>query len=185
MKHDLAIAPFLQNRFQLFFWAIVPFIFVSGGVATNADGPSKSRYTLKATGDFSNELSGIVDFETFLEKGVSGAVFTTVKLNFKYPHDTQRNALEFLISKPYNEIKISPGSYGIAKDINGFLNCFDGAFGFANINEFGEVPFFTTKGRITLKQVSSDDLSGKIAVYLKNAAGKTIYVSGNFDANKR
>lgn len=185
MKHDLPIAPVLSNRFQLFFWAIVPFIFVSGGVATNADDASTGRYVLKATGDFSNDLYGAIDFETFLEKGINGDIFSTLKLNFKYPKNTQNNAFEFLISKPHKEVKIATGSYGIAKDINGFLNCFDGAFGFANIKEFGEVPFFTTKGRITLTQVSSDHLSGNIAVYLKNAEGKTIYVSGSFDANER
>lgn len=171
------------------FWTLLLFFLVSGGMGEDnaplPEGLPNGRYDLKASGDYSENFSGIVDYEIFMEKAVSGKSYATLKLNFRHWRNPDKNAFEFIISKPSTEIKIMPGSYGIATSINGFLNCFDGAFGYANGKELGETPFFSRKGRITIQQMGPFGLKGTIAVYLSNPAGKTIYISGGFVAPKK
>lgn len=170
------------------FWVMIPFFFVSSGVGDTHFGEDillNGQYTLRTSGDFSKELTGIVDFETSMETSVNGSLFSTLKLNLKNRGHAPLHSLEFLISEKNKGNRIPEGSYGIIQDIDGFLNCFDGAFGFANINDLGEAPFFAHKGKIIINRLDKNGIRGAISVNLKNLYGKRIYVTGSFIATKK
>lgn len=182
------MSPIFFKTIKMAFWAIVPFFFISRGLGGNGFKEKvllEGSYTLKTSGDFNKELAGIVDFETSIETSVNGSQFSTLKLNLKNKNRYPLHSLEFLISKQNKENRIPIGSYGIVHNIDGFLNCFDGAFGFANINDLGEAPFFAHKGKIIINKFSNNSMRGTISVSLKNLYGKRIYVTGSFIALKK
>ncbi len=163
-------------------------IIVSGGV----EGPEnrdivllEGRYIIKSSGDFNKELKGYINFETSKERSANGKNFSTLKLYLKNEDKSPKHSLEFLISKQNQDKYIPVGSYSIVKDIDGFLNYFDGVFGFANIRDLGEAPLFAHKGKITIDHFDDNSLSGLLTVNLQSSGGKRIYVTGSFVATKR
>ena len=92
--------------------------------------------------------------------------------------------MDFLISKKNASHKISPGTYKVTNDSDGFLNYFEGIFGYANINESGEMPFFTNEGEIKIKYIDSKTVHGFLKLYLDNANNESIHIEGNFIAKK-
>ncbi len=164
-------------------------IIVSGGVKSPENNDIvllEGRYLIKSSGDFNKELKGYINFETSKEKSANGKNFSTLKLDLKNEDKSPKHSLEFLISKQ-NQDKHIPvvGSYSIVKDIDGFLNYFDGVFGFANIRDLGEAPLFAHKGKITIDHFDDNCLSGLLTVNLQNSGGKRIYLTGSFVATKR
>jgi hypothetical protein len=95
------------------------------------------------------------------------------------------HSLGFLICDQDNAKEIQRGSYKVPGKIEGFLNYFDGVFGFANIKALGEQPFFAESGRIVIADVGSVILHGKIDVQLENPEGKRLSIKGNFTAIRR
>lgn len=163
-------------------------IIVSGGVERpdNRDVVLlEGRYMLKSSGDFNNELKGHINFETSKEKSANGKKFSTLKLSMKNEDKSPKHSLEFLISKQNSDQYIPIGSYSIAKDIDGFLNYFDGVFGFANIKDLGEAPLFAHKGKIIIGHFDDNSLSGLLTVDLQSSVGKRVYLTGSFVATKR
>jgi len=75
--------------------------------------------------------------------------------------------MELLISKQNQSISIKKGKYGVAEDIEGFLNDFDGVFGFANVGSIGEEPFFAKKGSVVITQLTELGLRGNINITFK------------------
>lgn len=180
--------PTFFKTLKMAFWAIIPFFFVSSGVGENNLGENTllvGRYTLKTSGDFSEELKGTADFETSIETSVKGGLFSTLKLNLKNIEHAPLHSLEFLISKQNKENRIPVGTYGIVRDIDGFLDCFDGAFGYANISDLGEAPLFAHDGKVIIHRYDKNGVRGAISVNLKNIYGKRIYVAGSFIALKK
>lgn len=178
----------LYKTVKLIFWAIAPFLFVSSGVdGAYVEEPllKEGGYLLKTSGDFNRELVGEIFFDTYLETSVSGKTFSTLRLNLKNEDNTPLHTLEFLISKQNDKRGVSTGSYTIIPQIDGFLKCFDGAFGVANIVALGEVPFFARKGKIVIGQIEKNRIKGVISAHLHSPNGKRIFVSGNFSAVKK
>ncbi len=166
-------------------WAIVPLFFISSGTwdSYNKDNEAATIDTLRISGDFNMALKGEVYFETALETASDGTPFSTLKLNLK--NHKESHSLGFFISKQNHSKQITMGTYKVLEHIDGFLNYFDGVFGFAHIKELGELPFFAHKGKITIFHVGKDSLRGQLAVVLENPNGQRIDVTGNFTALKQ
>ena len=163
-------------------------IVVSGGVESPENKDIvllEGRYVIKSSGDFNKELKGYINFETSKEKSANGKNFSTLKLYLKNEDKSPKHSLEFLISEQNRDKNIPVGSYSIVKDIDGFLNYFDGAFGFANIRDLGEAPLFARKGKITIYHFDENSLNGLLSVNLQSYGGKRVYLTGSFVATKR
>lgn len=141
-------------------------------------------YELRSTGNLNQNLNGVVNFETAIERTNEGIPFSTLRLKLGCEKGNSNHFIEFLISKENMDEYISKGSYQISKESDGLLHNFDGVFGFADIQELGELPFFANDGEISIDYGDEKRLQGTISIGLSNANGKSIKLNGNFVALK-
>ena len=92
------------------------------------------------------------------------------------------HSFNLYIADQNNSSSVKQGNYMIPENINGFIHQFQGAFGVANITEFGELPFFSERGQITVSLVDQESLAGHLQLSLSNALGEIIEVQGKFVA---
>lgn len=166
-------------------WAIV-LIFLVSEIKLNNNVIDENffhgDYSLQATGNLNQKLVGVVNFETAIETANNGDTFSVLKLNLGNTEEELNHSMEFLIAKENRTKHISKGTYQVLRDVDGFLNYFDGVFGFANIDTLGELPFFAKSGEIRIESIDQDELVGTLRLLLKNTNGKSIRLKGNFVA---
>ncbi|NJB71660.1 hypothetical protein GGR42_002122 [Saonia flava] len=169
-------------------WLLALVLFTSGkstGVLPGAK-LEIGNYVINASGDLQKEFQGEIEFEEVIIKSIKGVEYSTLRLNLKNRLNGQVHSMQFLISKERkNKNNIREGVYRVGNHIEGFINCFDGVFGFANIKSFGELPFFANSGKIRIEHVGQDVLKGSIAVTMKNTNNNEINIQGSFSANKK
>ena len=94
------------------------------------------------------------------------------------------HALDFYIADQNNHNGVEQGNYPITENIEGLFKEFRGVFGFAEIDQLGELPYFTEEGRITINKIQKETLTGHLQLTLSNNNGETIRVEGKFIAPK-
>ncbi|MEH6679714.1 MAG: hypothetical protein V7724_04160 [Sediminicola sp.] len=169
-------------------WALLPLLLISNSALLGDfkgmhgfDGNS----SLMATGDYSNELNGEVSFETSIATSSDNGRFFTLQLDLSSEGSEEgQDDFGFLISHKMGSEKLGVGTFQVVPEPEGFINQFNGVFGFANIRSLGEVPFFAENGSITIFYVDKGTAIGAIAVNLRNAEGKHVKVVGNFKAHR-
>jgi hypothetical protein len=119
-----------------------------------------------------------------VETAADGTQVSTLRLTLQNSKNVTAHTLNFLISRENESRQLSTGTYKISKNIDGFLNHFDGVFGFANIGILGELPFFAEQGKITVFETGKDNMRGTIDISLKNANGNQLTLRGNFLADR-
>ncbi|QLG45149.1 hypothetical protein [Costertonia aggregata] len=170
---------------KISFWVLVPLLFFSNGTLNTPVDPidlENGSYVFTTTGDFDKKLKGDINFESKIEIDSDGTPFSTLQFNLQNKATAHGHAFGFLVSKAGTNEGITKGTYKVAKNIDGFLNCFDGVFGFADIAGLGETPFFARNGKITISHFNDKVISGFITITLQNTNGKNITVKGNFTA---
>ncbi len=168
-------------------WVLVPTLFISGTKLENQPGSSMLNdgdYTMQITGNLNNQLSGEVNFETAIETTSKGISFSTLKLKLDNKEQVLPHSMEFLISKENMTAILPTGTYKVSEKQEGFLNYFDGVFGFANINALGEVPLFAKNGEIQIDYLDNSTVKGTLNVTMSNTIGNAIQIRGNFVATK-
>lgn len=175
---------YILKSLKIGFWFLTPILFIS-----NADVEPKEvsndfqgRYTLDVSGAFQQSLNGTVSFETILGSTNEGKRYSSLALKFKNGDPTQEHEMEFLITKQDRSEKLATGKYKLSQNTEGFLDSFEGVFGYANIDLFSEIPFFTSEGKLVITQIGESNLRGYVDVTLKNNSGEEIVVMGNFNA---
>lgn len=165
---------------------LISLLFVSNGaieVSSDIVVNNPGTYSLTVGGDLNRDITGVVTFESSVETKKNSTSFSTLKLNFKKDYN-EHQALGFLISKEGTNEGVDAGVYEITKDIDGFLNRFDGVFGFANIDRENEEPFFAETGRIRIYRNYENVVVGTITVMFKNSNQRKITLEGDFTAIK-
>ena len=104
------------------------------------------------------------------------------ELNFRDNANPAKIPIQFLISVDPDEQSISTGTYNISRYISGFMNNFDGVFGYANLNMLGERPFFTRKGQLVITEKNNELVSGTLDVFLEAVNGESLHLQGSFRA---
>ncbi|NAS10826.1 hypothetical protein [Poritiphilus flavus] len=170
--------------------SIVSLIFVSYIPASSESGyihvfPIEGSYELNTDGVYHLQLRGESYFEIGTEKTASGKPFKVIKLNLKSGEGHADHSLGFVISQKGENTISLPGTFQVNEKIDGFLDSFEGVFGFANIPDLGEQPFFAKRGKITISKTGLDKLGGRIDVRLVNPEGKQLIIKGNFTAIPR
>ena len=170
---------------RMLFWTVMPMLFVSHNPIeerTIIQSISNAGYRLMATGDLQEELKGDFNFETNVKIANDGTKFSTLVLRLE--NDRMDHAVEFLISKKDRDANEFRGTYEVSENINGFLNPFEGVFGYADIEELGELPFFAANGEVNIEEIDGALLTGTLSVTLKNATGAMINLKGSFASQK-
>lgn len=172
---------------KLVLWVLVPTIFISG---TKLDEEAvfatwvEEGYSIEISGDLNNNLNGIVDFETAIEKTSKGISFSTLILKLDNKDSVFPHSIEFLISLENTTDIIPVGTFKVSRDHDGFLNNFEGVFGFANINVLGELPLFAQSGEIRIDHLDDTSLKGTLSIHMGNTMGKSVQINGSFIATK-
>lgn len=141
------------------------------------------EHSLRATGHLNEIFKGVMRFETMSEKAANGNSFAVLRLRMDHESEHPEYAMEFVISDMNDLSAISAGTYRIAKDDYGLLSYIDGLFGFANIKDLGELPFFVHNGQITIVQSDAERIKGSMNVTMENNDGKKFQLSGDFIAS--
>jgi len=176
---------YIHKSLKISFWILLPLLFISGTKGSpdfHVSNYFEGSYELQATGALEQQLCGIVYFENTLETNTQGIQCSTLTLKFTSNESSDQYSMELLITKQNQSSPIKKGKYGVSEDIEGFLNDFDGVFGFANVRSLGEEPFFAKKGKVVITQITELGLRGYIDVALKCAKGTKIFINGSFSA---
>lgn len=142
----------------------------------------EGAYEISALGDIPLNLEGSVFVnidEVVLEDGKS---YTTMNLKLEGDGEVERHLLEIYIADPEISRPFTKRTYAVTENIQGFINDFRGVFGFADIDRFGELPFFTKKGQISIFHTDHKRMAGNLKLTLMNTLGRTIELEGDFTA---
>lgn len=181
------MSQFFSKIAKIVLWVLVPTLFISGTKLDNElslPALIDEDYTIQITGNLNNNLSGEVDFETAIEKTSKGISFSTLKLKLDNIESALPHSMEFLISKENTTDLLPSGTYEVSLKEEGFLNYFDGVFGFANINAMGELPLFAQSGEIQIDYLDKTTVKGSLSIQMSNTIGKAVQIKGNFIAIK-
>jgi len=146
---------------------------------------SEGSYMLNVRGKCDLKLEGIINFETVIKRSSQGKEYNTLKLNLTDGQKSPGHSLGFVLSKHNNSSKDLKGRHKITRNIEGFLNYFDGTFGFANINQLGETPFYKKNGVITIDNIDKEIIKGNMNVVFENLNKNNIEISGHFIAFRK
>lgn len=186
-KPNSTMSKFFSKIAKIGLWVLVPTLFLSG---TKLDNQSSSTilvngdYTMQITGNLNNKLSGVFDFETAIETTSKGITFSTLKLKLDSRESVLPHSMEFLISKENTTDLLPAGTYKVSGNQEGFLNYFDGVFGFANINALGELPLFAKSGEVQIDYLDNTTVKGTLRLNMSNTIGKSVQIRGSFVATK-
>lgn len=144
--------------------------------------PNPGSYELLVSGSSQLHINGPVTFKTGEAVSGEGMPYPTLKLKLQNQAKSHRNFLDLYLSDPKLSNPIEKGTYAITEQVEGFFKDFKGVFGFAEIDHFGELPYFSRKGRITIYDAEKEYLSGCLELILSNTLGEIIEVKGNFVA---
>ena len=177
---------YILKSLKIGFWFLIPLFFISNSdlepIAMAKD--THDVLAMRVNGAFQELLNGRVTFET--SKGVAGigTPYSSISLKFKTKDQNQEQLMGFVIQKQANAKGLTVGEYKLTNNIKGFLNNFDGVFGYADIKSLGEKPLFAKKGKLVITQIDADNIRGYLNVRFNDNAnnGNELFVKGNFHA---
>jgi hypothetical protein len=176
------------KSFRLAFWIVLPFLFTSyispletKKGAVGVDG----SYNLRASGYQPMALQGTVVFSAVKAVSSKGKPCSTIQLDLRHKGNGKVHSMGFLIRKQNWGEELEEGRYKVPAEIDGFIQGFEGVFGFANIKELGELPFFAVGGTIDISYIGPKLLHGDLEIKLRNSEGKYLNIKGDFNATRR
>ncbi|NNK18421.1 MAG: hypothetical protein HKP49_04660 [Maribacter sp.] len=179
---------YLLKSLKIGLWIFLPLLFLSGAKGDQDFYMANfvaEKNELEATEPFEQLLGGEVYFENTLHTNKEGIPFATLSLKFVDDGLSEEHMMEFLITRKNQSSPIKKGKYGVEEDIDGFINDFDGVFGFANVKSLGEKPFFAKKGEVVITEITNLRLIGYLDVTLKCTNGTKILIKRGFNAAKK
>lgn len=173
---------------RLTIWFVIPFVFTSH--ISPIDGSdalvvAEGSYHLRASGYQPMALQGTVVFSTVRAVSSRGKPYATIKLDLRHNGKEKVHSLGFLIRKQNWDEELEEGKYRVPVEIDGFIKDFEGVFGFANIKELGELPFFAVDGDIDISYKGPKFLRGDMQIKLRNSEGKHLNIKGEFNAIRK
>ena len=146
--------------------------------------PRPGHYEIVVKGENPIYLKGSVNFHSQPAISREGEPYTKWNIRLRNHQSSEKHFLDFYLVNTLSTDALDTGSYPITENIESFIDEFKGVFGFADIDSFGELPYFSKQGRITILDAGEENLTGSLQLELRNAAGKMIAVEGNFSAAK-
>ncbi|PIB28594.1 hypothetical protein [Maribacter sp. 4G9] len=151
------------------FLGIMPFLLIS-----NSD--DKMDFVF---GQPTNEnlLPSQLDFGLAVEESDAGTLFNKWTLVFSDEEDQSKVELVMRVKNTGSEL--NEGAFEVHK-VDGFLNGFEGIFGYFTHKDFGEKPFFADSGIVRIFRLDHKRIEGFMDVTLVNDYGRTIRISDSF-----
>ena len=140
------------------------------------------QYEIVVKGHKPIYLKGAVDFDSQATVTDDGETYTKWNIRLRNLEGANRHFLDFYLANTLSSISLDKGAYYVTENIESFFGEFEGVFGIADIDQFGELLFFSRQGRITIYKAEKESLTGSIQLELRNASGKLISVEGDFSA---
>ena len=144
--------------------------------------PELGKYELWVKGDQELCLQGRVFYDYLVGTDQENDQFSTWRLKLQDEDIRFDHSFVFYIADQKNKSAVQQGNYLISKNIDGFIKDFEGVFGVGDIDELGELPFFTKQGKITISHIEKETMAGNLQLLLSNNAGEIIEVEGKFFA---
>ncbi|MEP2236969.1 MAG: hypothetical protein ABJI22_01335 [Maribacter sp.] len=176
---------FVSKAFKIFCFGFVPLMLLAGGSKRNFENSKLDRGTCSfdIEGQSSFHLDGSATFQSKSEVDRFGNKTDKLVLSFITCGERQNQNLEFVIaSKTYRNSGVQPGRYEI-KSINRLMNNFSGVYGFADMGNISELPFFIKSGSLIITENISNKVDGKLEIRLVNTEGEFLKIKGSFNAD--
>ena len=171
--------PIVRKSLKLFFFGFIPLFLLSSGSKPTVDYSALKSGSCKfnVTGKYNLSIEGVATFQNIVDEDELGNRRNKLMLNFVPNGNVEVQTIEFVIAQ--NEMLT--GFYRI-KTLNGFINGFDGVYGFADISGANELPFFIKTGGVRIHESYEDAINGSLEVQFKNANGESLNIKGSFSA---
>ena len=182
---------FFSNTTKVGFWLILSVFFFSNSGVDHKLSPSsflEDTYVSNNVG-IADSIASILErsliFESNTVVSKSGVSFTSIALKPDFDYAENKQLFEMVISKPTKDINTVIGRHEVAKSSNSLLSGFNGVFGFININDLDEKPYFTYRGFLNITEFNQQLISGSMNLSFKNTEGRMVYVSRKFEAQRK
>ena len=142
--------------------------------------PEPGSYELLVKGEKELNIQGHISYDQNLDAEEQGQLPSTYHLKLRQENKLIEHSFDLFIGDELNNSGLEEGIYHISEDIQGIFKEFEGVFGVADIVEFGELPYFTEKGKITISHVNGETLAGQLQLTMSNYLGEEIKVEGKF-----
>ncbi|MGI9547307.1 MAG: hypothetical protein ACR2MM_08730 [Flavobacteriaceae bacterium] len=142
--------------------------------------PNPGNFELVVSGNNTLYLKGSVAIEAGEMVSSEGDFYPTLNLKLLKNGKDNGQFLNLYMANPKLSHPLKTGNYAVTENIDGFIRDFKGVFGFADIDHFGELPFFSEQGQITICDTENRRVSGRLQLKLSNSAGEIIEVKGSF-----
>lgn len=151
------------------FLGIMPLLLISS---------SGNKMDLVLNQDISeNLIPTYIDFE--MDMGEIDSVVKYKKLTLLFSDEENHGTIELVVSAKNGNTDFSEGDF-IVQKIDGFLNGFEGVFGYFTHKDFGEKPFFANSGFVKISRLDNNHIQGQMDITLVNDYGRTIRISDTF-----
>lgn len=107
---------------------------------------------------------------------------SVLKIQWRHRSDERTCSIVVTVVDPKVGLGVPLGSFAVARRISGFMEDFDGVFGYANIEALGELPYFTHYGSITIERVSDAEIGGYADLTFRSPEGSLFNLKGGFMA---
>ncbi|RRQ49867.1 hypothetical protein DZC72_04585 [Maribacter algicola] len=124
-----------------------------------------------------NLLPSQLDFGLAVEESDAGTLFNKWTLVFSDVED--KSKIELVMRGKNTGSDLNQGAFEVHK-VEGFLNGFEGIFGYFIHKDFGEKPFFADSGIVRIFRLDNNRIEGYMDVTLVNDYGRTIRISDSF-----
>ncbi|MDO6516306.1 hypothetical protein [Zobellia uliginosa] len=185
----------MNDLFQFFiraakfsFWILFSFLFLSGETVENGFVNTENNDTVypmvSAISDVDETLAIPMVFEMNDKASKNGRLHTTLELMMNRA-DKNENIMGILVSMSSADTTNLLKKYTVRPNADSFLQDFKGVFGFVNIDDLGEKPFFAYNGTFTINEYNGLSMSGDIHIQFQNFEGQTVQVKRKFTAVKK
>ena len=156
--------------------------YITFPVDNTTDQVESGTYSLEVNGNSILNLNGTALFHAVQTTTVDGDTKYKMKLSFSDNPYHDDNSMTIYFTDPRWTGSLEKGTYYISENITGFMDNFEGVFGFADFKPLGELPYFARKGRIKIHSSDEDEIAGWLDLVLSNNEGELLEVSGKFAA---
>ncbi|CAM4091154.1 hypothetical protein [Zobellia nedashkovskayae] len=182
---------FFSNATKAGFWLVFSVFSFSNSGVDHKLSPSfllEDTYVSNNLGiadSITNILERSLVFESRTMVSSSGISFTSIELKPDFDVTENKQLFGMVISKPTKDLNTVIGRHEVAESSNSLLSEFNGVFGFINITNLDEKPYFTYKGSVNIKEINQQWIRGRIDLSFKNTEGRMAYVSRKFEAQRK
>lgn len=182
---------FFSNATKAGFWLVFSVFSFSNSGVDHKLSPSfllEDTYVSSNLGiadSITNILERSLVFESRTMVSSSGISFTSIELKPDFDVTENKQLFKIIISKPTKDINKVIGKHEVTGSFNSLLSEFNGVFGFININDLDEKPYFIYKGSLFIKELNQQSISGRMNLSFKNTEGRMAYVSRKFEAQRK